>query len=41
MLDTSETTFGFREFGWKDGGITINGTAFAPRKRSRPILPGR
>lgn len=25
VLDTTETTFGFREFGWKDGAITLNG----------------
>ncbi len=31
VLDTTETRFGFRDFGWKDGAITINGTAISPK----------
>ena len=30
VLDTQETDFGFREFGWKDGAITLNGLPFKP-----------
>ncbi len=28
ILDTQQTAFGFREFGWKEGGITLNGLPF-------------
>jgi len=42
VLDTTETTFGFREFGWKDGAITINGIALKPKAVSpglaRPVV---
>jgi beta-galactosidase/beta-glucuronidase len=31
VLDTTETTFGFRDLGWIDSAITINGTAIVPR----------
>ena len=31
VLDTTETRFGFRDFGWKDGAITINGIAISPK----------
>ncbi len=30
VLDTQETIFGFREFGWKDNALTLNGIAFKP-----------
>ena len=30
ILDTTETIFGFREFGWKAGRITLNGIPFTP-----------
>ena len=30
ILDTFETTFGFREFGWKSGGMSLNGLPFRP-----------
>ncbi len=26
VLDTQQTVFGFRQFGWKDGAITLNGS---------------
>ena len=42
ILDTTETTFGFRELGWADSAITINGTAIAPKaiapEPSQPIV---
>jgi hypothetical protein len=28
VLDTQQTTFGFREFGWKENTITLNGLPF-------------
>ena len=30
ILDTTETIFGFREFGWKAGRITLNGVPITP-----------
>ena len=30
ILDTTETTFGFREFGTRGGGVTLNGVPFIP-----------
>ncbi len=30
VLDTDETVFGFRELGWKNDTITVNGTEFVP-----------
>ena len=31
VLDTTETRFGFRDFGWKDSAITLNGIAISPK----------
>jgi beta-galactosidase len=36
VLDTTETTFGFRDLGWRDGSITINGVPITPRA----VAPG-
>lgn len=38
VLDTQQTTFGFREFGWKDNAITLNGLPF-PLKSLAPVFP--
>jgi beta-galactosidase/beta-glucuronidase len=42
VLDTAEATFGFRELGWKEGAITINGVAIAPKaiapELARPVV---
>ncbi len=36
ILDTQETTFGFREFGFKDGAITLNGEPLQPAAVAPP-----
>lgn len=42
VLDTTETTFGFRDVAWSQGGVVVNGAAFVPRAVSpdldRPVV---